>query len=574
MFRLQVRHRVKPLLLACVAGAAVVTTPAAAQQVDSNKLLEVMVRKGLVTREEADAMIAEASAAAATSAPAAQAPVPPGGVAADGVQTIPYVPQVVRDQLKQELRNELGQQAQEEGWARPGEVPEWTKRITLSGDIRARMDAMLFDRGNYTDFVNWGAVNEGSGVDVNPASPGFVNLSYLNTRNDRVAMRLRARIGINARIDDWVTAEVRVATGNDRSPVSTNQTLGQFGEFGKYQLWLDRAAIHLKPMDGLGVELGRFANPFWSSTLVFDEDLNFDGISATAKVKLNERFGLFGTVGFFPLFNTSLNFGSRDVGSFRSRDRYLVAGQFGIDVRPTSALRTRLAGAYFRFENVQGEVSAPCAFNQDVCDTDVMRPLFQQFGNTHMALRDVVPNPAVPASLSPEVQYFGLASKYEVLSLRGEVDYGLTDRLSLRFEGDYLRNLAFKRRRVAPLAQNNFAPITTAGGGNYSGGDDGWQARLSVGHLGRGLPQGDQTIHKKDWNVHLGYRRIESDAMLDALADSDFGLGGTNMKGWFAGGAYGVAENTAVGVRWMSADEIAGPPLSVDHLMVDFTSRF
>lgn len=571
MFRLQVRRRMKPLLLACVAGAAVAASPAAAQQVDSNKLLEIMVRKGLVTREEADAMIAEAGVA---SPPAAVRPVPAGGVSADGVQTIPYVPQVVREQLKQELRNELGQQAQAEGWAKPGEVPEWTKRITISGDIRARLDAMMFDRDNYADFVNWGVINEGGGIDVNPASPGFVNLPYLNTRNDRVAMRLRARLGINARIDDWVTAEVRVATGNDRSPVSTNQTLGQVGEFGKYQLWLDRAAIHLTPMKGFGVELGRFANPFWSSTLIFDEDLNFDGISASAKVKLNERFGLFGTAGFFPLFNTSLNFGSRDVGSFRSRDRYLAAGQFGIDVRPTSALRTRLAGGYFRFENVQGEVSAPCAFNQDVCSTDAMRPLFQQFGNTHMALRNVVPNPSVPQGLSPEVQYFGLASKYEVVSARGEIDYGLTERLSLRLEGDYLRNLAFTRSKVGPLALNNFAPIINGKGGQFSGGDDGWQMRLSVGHLGRGLPQGDQTIHKGDWNANLGYRRIESDAMLDALADSDFGLGGTNMKGWFAGGTYGVAENTAFGIRWMSADEIAGPPLSVDHLMVDFTSRF
>ncbi|HEX7853761.1 MAG TPA: putative porin [Sphingobium sp.] len=572
MFRVHVRHRVKPLLLACVAGIALASSPSAAQQVDSNKLLEVMVRKGLVTREEADAMIAEASVAAPR---ASIAPVPVGGVAADGTQTIPYVPQVVRDQIKQELRTELGSQAQAEGWAKPGEVPEWTKRITVSGDIRARMDAMLFDRNNYTDFVNWGAINEGGGADINPGSPGFVNLPYLNTRQNRTAMRLRARLGVAARIDDRVTAELRIATGNDRSPVSTNQTLGQVGEFGKYQLWLDRAAIHLTPVKGVGVELGRFANPFWSSTLMFDEDLNFDGISASAKLKLNDTFGVFGTAGFFPMFNTSLNFGSRDVpGGFSSRDRYLTAGQFGVDIRPTARLRTRFAGGYFRFEHVQGELSAPCAFNQDVCDTDAMRPMFQQFGNTHMALRNNIPNPAVPESLSPDVQYFGLASKFELLSLRGEVDYGLTDRLSLRLEGDYLRNLGFNRGQVAALAQNNFAPIVGGVGGQYDGGNTGWQARLSVGHLGRGLPQGDQTINKGDWNAFAGYRRLESDAMLDAFADSDFGLGGTNMKGWFAGGSYGIAHNTAFGLRWLSANEIAGPPLSVDHLMVDLTTRF
>jgi hypothetical protein len=46
------------------------------------------------------------------------------------------------------------------------------------------------------------------------------------------------------------------------------------------------------------------------------------------------------------------------------------------------------------------------------------------------------------------------------------------------------------------------------------------------------------------------------------------------MKGWFAGATYGFAKNTALSVRWLSADEIAGPPLSVDHLMLDLTTRF
>jgi membrane peptidoglycan carboxypeptidase len=103
MFRVHVRH-LKTSLLACAAGASLLASPALAQQVDSNKLLELMVKKGLVSREEADAMIAEATAPAAQPA---QPPVPAGGVAADGTQTIPYVPQVVRDQIVQQVRTEI-----------------------------------------------------------------------------------------------------------------------------------------------------------------------------------------------------------------------------------------------------------------------------------------------------------------------------------------------------------------------------------------------------------------------------------------------------------------------------------
>ena len=33
-----------------------------------------------------------------------------------------------------------------------------------------------------------------------------------------------------------------------------------------------------------------------------------------------------------------------------------------------------------------------------------------------------------------------------------------------------------------------------------------------------------------DWNVSLAYKYVESDAVLDALNDPDFHLGGTNAR--------------------------------------------
>lgn len=576
MLRIQLRNRLKPALLACAAGASLLVSPALAQQVDANKLLEIMVKKGLVSREEADAMIAEASTAAPAPAPA---PLPQGGVAADGTQTIPYVPQVVRDQIVEQVRTEMTAKAQAEGWAKPGEVAEWTKRLTFSGDIRARADGLLFGEGNAQDFVNWGAINSGNPFQANPGAPGYVRPPYLNAVENRWAMRLRARLGLKARIDDWISAELRIATGNDAGPVSTNQTLGQHGEFGKYALWLDRANITLTPIKDVKVSIGRFANPFWSSALQFDEDLNFDGVAVSAKADVGDTFGVFGTAGFFPLFNTSFNFGSSGVGTifggaYPSKDRFLAAGQLGLDFRPSEALRARVAGGYYRFANALGQFSSPCNFDQDACDTDAMRPTFQQFGNTMLPLRNIIPDPSVAPGVSPEFQYFGLASKFEVISGRAEIDYSLDERKSLRLSADYLQNIGFDRRRVAPFALNNFAPVIGTSGGQYDGGDKGWQAQLQVGHIGGGLAQGDQDIRKGDWSFTAGYRHVESDATLDAFADSDFGLGGTNMKGWYAMATYGFAKNTAFGARWLTADEIAGPPLSVDHIMIDLTTRF
>lgn len=558
--------RLKPALLACSAGLSLMAAnPVFAGEVDSTRLLELMVAKGLVTREEADGLIAEAS-----SRPAALPPVPAGGVA-NGVQTIPYIPQVVREQLKQELRTELGTQAQTEGWSAPGQTPDWTRRITLSGDVRVRGEGLFMDQANSDIFEDFGAINAGGGQNINDRTPGYIAPPYLNTLEDRQRARIRARLGVNVKIDDWIWAELRIATGNDASPVSTNQTLGGNGEFGKYALWLDRAAIHLTPGKDVALSFGRFANPFWTSELLFDEDLNFDGVAVSASHGFGENLKLFGTAGAFPIFNTSLNYGTRNAAvgqgrSFESQDKYMGAVQLGFDYRPTDRLQMKAAAGYFYFDGVDGEVSSPCYWYEQSCDTDATRPAFQQFGNTLFPIRSVIADPNNPVG-SPEVQYFGLAAAYEVLNLRAQVDYALNQRTLVRLEGDFVKNLGLDDALVSARAVNNLGPmVSSTTFGPWDGGDTGWSARLTVGQM--------EIAQQGDWNLTLGYRYLESDAVLDAFTDSDFHIGGTNNRGWMVGGSYGLGRNTSTGIRWISAEEIADAPFSVDRLIIDLATRF
>jgi hypothetical protein len=77
-----------------------------------------------------------------------------------------------------------------------------------------------------------------------------------------------------------------------------------------------------------------------------------------------------------------------------------------------------------------------------------------------------------------------------------------------------------------------------------------------------------------DWQMFLGYKHLERDAVLDAFTDSDFRLGGTNSKGFYIGGLYGVDRNSWLSAKWMSADAIDGKPFGVDVLQVDFNAKF
>ena len=92
---------------------------------------------------------------------------------------------------------------------------------------------------------------------------GFGN--PINTTEDRQRFRLRARLGLAAKITDYVSAGFRITTGNLTDPVSTNQTLGT--DFNKYTLVLDQAFIKAQPWEWLSVSGGRIPNPFFSTDL-------------------------------------------------------------------------------------------------------------------------------------------------------------------------------------------------------------------------------------------------------------------------------------------------------------------
>ena len=102
--------------------------------------------------------------------------------------------------------------------------------------------------------------------------------------------------------------------------------------------------------------------------------------------------------------------------------------------------------------------------------------------------------------------------------------------------------------------------------GAFAGGDTGWLVNLNFG-----APK----LQKRwDWNASIGYRYVESDAVIDGFCDSDFGGGGTNLKGFTLGGGLGLSSRVWLAARWMSADSIAGPTYKEDIFQFDINAKF
>ncbi|RYD25920.1 MAG: hypothetical protein EOP86_26685, partial [Verrucomicrobiaceae bacterium] len=413
-----------------------------------------------LTQKDAEELVQLADAdVTAAAAPVPTAVPPPAAAPApkpDEVR-VTYVPETVRNRIRDEVRDQLRGEAKAEGWLGGKSGTGWFSRMEPFADIRIRYEVIDFPEGNDNTgaFPNFNAINTGAPFDV----AGTEFSPQYNVDQERQRARLRFRLGAEMDLADKFTLGFRVGTGQDNSPVSSNQTLGyagngQGGNFSKYALWLDRAFLAWEPNDSFKVSVGRFDNPFFTTTNIWSEDIGFDGLALTLHPRINDRFRPFLTGGIFPVFNTDLNFASNQPAKFESTDKWLYAVQAGADIQLTKDLKTKVAIGFFDFDGIEGELSDPYTplDGNDAGSTDGTRPAFAQKGNTYRPLRNIVPGPLNDYGTSKQYQYFGLATPFQVLAATGRLDYDGWEPVRLSLVGEYSKNLAFEQGDINAIA--------------------------------------------------------------------------------------------------------------------------
>ncbi|MEK1908690.1 MAG: putative porin [Pseudomonas chlororaphis] len=551
------------MVIATLVGP-VAAAPAAPSENATINLIRLLVQQGVLKQEQADGLIAQAEREAQQARQASTA-VAAGPAATPGDVRVQYVPAIVRDQIRDQVKAEVMATAKQENWAQPNTFPDWVSRISFDGDIRLRDESRYYSGSNSNEIVDFAKLNDKGPYDVNPNSSS--NLPpLLNTREDRENLfRLRARLGMKAQVaEDW-TAGIRIGTGSDNNPVSTTQTLG--GGFGKKDIWLDQGYLTWKATDALTLTGGRIANPFFSTDLLYSNDLNFDGVAAIFNHKLNRDWGLFGTVGAFPVEYTNDTSTSNGFDKEESDNKWLYGAQIGANWAINGNHRLKGALAYYRFDDIEGQRSGACEpwAGAPGCDSDGSRVAFMQKGNSVFLLRDITPNPLNPAATA-QPQFVGLASEFNLLDLNLVWDADLPENFKLRSQANYIHNLGYDegemRKRSAGQIVNNLDS-----NGELESGANAWMVQFTLGNSLELAKQGD-------WNLFAGYKYIQPDALPDGFNDSSFHLGGTNAKGYFLGGNYGLAKNVFATGRWLSSEAVYGAPFDIDVLQFEINTRF
>lgn len=553
-------------------------------------LINRLVQRGVLTQGDAAELISQAerdAAIANQNAEAARILAEDAAMAAETDVVVSHIPEPLKEQMREEIKAEVLAAARDEGWVDVDKVPDWVSHFEFFGDVRVRYQGNLFPEGNVVtgSFPNFHRINSGSPFDV----AGFDFSPQQNVDEERHRFRLRTRLGAAVRLDERFSVGIRLGTGNDNSPVTTNQTLS--GNFNKYPIWLDRSFLKWEASgDGTDLSLvaGRFDNPFFRvSEIQWDNDLGFDGFSLSLAHEIAPGVSPFFNGGLFPIFNTGFNYPDNMPDKYESTDKWIYGAQFGVDVKGRKDdVNAKLAVAYYDFDNVQGELSEPFIpfSTSDAGSTDNLRPSFAQHGNTYMALRDIVPDALNGFGTQNQFQYFGLASDFNVLSYNAKIDLNYFEPLQISLLGEFGKNLGFDPDQIEPIAVNNrgpilapdpvdpnapvdpSAPVPPPAVGPFEGGNEAWSLGIQFGH--------SKFEKAGDWNALFGYRYVESDAYVDGFTDSDFGLGGTNMEGYTASLGIALSPSVNINFRWMGANEVAGPPLKTDVIMFDLNATF
>jgi hypothetical protein len=496
-------------------------------------LLQALVDQGVISKEKAQQMVKAAQDKAAADAAAV-------AKADEGAVRVPYVPQIIQDKIAKQVAEEVKpavvadvvKEAKTEKWGVPGALADWLTRTRIYGDLTLREEALIYSGNNAPEY-NYYAINQAGGI-----SQAGEN-AFLDTTENRIRFRGRARLGVESDLSDSVTAGMRIVTGNTSDLVSETQTLDGSAPyaFGLDELYIRLDERNAQRFPWLSVVGGRFLNPYLTPTdLIFHKDLTFTGMATTARLGFGdgsaEQSHLFFTVGANQLQEIE----------FSPDDKWLVAGELGSNLRWGEAQSLRVAGAFYDFFNVTGKLNPadqPGLYNYTA-------PTFLRWGNTLFNIANTPNN---------TTQLYALAAKYRLVNLNATYTFGV-GRHTLGVTADAVRNFGYNAAEVEANTGYYVAPRVK-----------GYQTEVSFG---------DPTVETRGaWRAIVGYRYLQRDAVIDGYTDSDFHyFGGTNARGYYLVGSYGLIDRVWLRLRYLSANEIDGPTFDVDTFQIDVSTRF
>jgi hypothetical protein len=384
--------------------------------------------------------------------------------------------QEIRIGTQEEVKKEISQQ-------RHATLPMWLQTMKLRGDVRLRYQ--------FNDNANK-AITQHRG-------------------------RFRLRFFADAKVNEKVYMGFGFASGSSTDPRSTNQTFGDNN--AKKSLWIDYVFAEYNASDYVAFTAGRTRNPLWlTSDMLWDTDVNMEGLSARLALPVNYNWQVFANAGFMVLAEAASD----------PKDPYMTFVQPGVSWHDDAGVYDLKAGAaVYTFNNLDN--SSELAHRPSTTEG-------YQKANTLVRSEYKYNYDA----LSPELELnANILDPVRVPLVTSLLGYNLT---YAGLFGSYIKSL------------------------DHGSKSEGWIAGFKLGQ--RKVDDAGQ------WQLRYSLRRLEGDAWLDSYPDSDFFGGSTNVKGHEGVLTLGLLRDFAVDLDYYQAQPIAGNLKKEKLFQADINLKF
>ncbi len=401
-------------------------------------------------------------------------------------------------------------------------VSDAIDNATIYGDIRVRYE----DR-------------TGDGVGSSDAA---------NKTERRERARYKVTMGVKTESGDWYT-DLAFAMG--AAGRSDNATFGNFNSSSsanalnnKEALFVKRAMVGFKATDWLTLEAGRMDNPLYTTPMVWDADLTWEGLAEKAKFKAGDA-EFFVTAAQAQYLGDKKNF---EVGGGTSTS--------------TNELLAFQGGAKYA---INDKTSAKAALT------------YTTFTHNHQAGATRF-TPGTGTTSFTASASTAATNDLSTIEIPAEINYMASSNIGVRVFGDYAYNTsADDRAKAAGIVAGS------------SGSDDAaWMLGLAVGSAKDLKAFEGNKMAKGDWSARLWYQDVGVWSLDQNAVDSDIFDSRVNMKGTvfkaqyniqdnvFANFAYGHAtrKNDVYGTPTGAGNDIALNLTKFDLIQLDLTYKF
>jgi len=376
-------------------------------------------------------------------------------------------------------------------------VSDAIDNATVYGDIRVRYE----DRS-------------GTGV-VGSTTP----IAGIN--ETRARARYKMTLGVKTTSGDWNT-DLAIAMGaNGRSDNATFGKSATTNINDKEALYIKRAVVGYKATDWLTVDAGRMNNPLYTTPMVWDADLNFEGLAEKFTYKMGST-DLFLTLAQAQYQGDRKNFDGTTADTITTE---LFAFQGGAKFPITDNASAKAALTYTTYSHNTS--------------TTAFKPGLATDGSGVTAVATVAPDAThnYVAAVTGRTGY-GLASSgvndLETIEIPAELNYMVSSNVGVKLFGDYVYNTKADDRA-------NHSGLTTTGS---SGSDDtAWMFGVAVGSAKDLKAFESNKMAKGDWSARIWYQDVGVWSVDANAVDSDFMDSRVNMKGTTFKAQYNIQDN-------------------------------